>query len=232
MNKQDIKKVVQAEFAPFLQAEGYKNGRTPADMIAIMEKDMPDVSYQFTCHVYRYDVYVFDFGFGLGYPMVTDLLQTIHSHTPIRREIVQVPKYVTGISPTLLGDPLNPGKYQPPFGTEAELKQILDGVRSFYTNEFGQFSGSYSDIRTLDRAINSLDNFREKESTQFPPLLYLFVTRLIVARLAENPLYEQVVEKNFEAIEKEWASFDAVFDRTDEKRPEVFAAKYLRDVKL
>ncbi|MET0465898.1 MAG: hypothetical protein ABW007_22240 [Chitinophagaceae bacterium] len=175
---------------------------------------------------------MFDYGFGLGYPQVTETLQQIHNHTPIRKEIQQVPRFVTGISPVLLGDPLSPGKHQPPFGTEAELKSIMQDVRTFYQHKFARFSETYSDISALDQAVNSLDNFREKESNQFPPLLYLFVTRLIIARLAENPQYEQVVEKNFEAIEKEWASFDATFDRTDEKRPEVFAAKYLRDLKI
>ena len=75
---------------------------------------------------------------------------------------------------------------------------------------------------------NRLDDFRI-DAREFPNLSFFHVTRLIIAKLANDPHFDEIVERNFQALEELWKHEGAVYDRFDESKPEVFTSKYLKD---
>lgn len=95
--------------------------------------------------------------------------------------------------------------------------------------KFIPFCEKYSNIAEIDKLMNSSNNFWIDIIGKSTPIAFFHVTRLIIARLANNPNYGEIVEKNFQALEYLWKQEGAVYDRHDETKPEVFAAKYLKE---
>ena len=151
----------------------------------------------------------------------------INAHVPLARYPTESAFFITGTSPGYLHDPFDPAKAYKYFTTEGELLQILNDAKSFYKNDFIPFCKNCSDFVALDKLINSFDDFWPDSLGKKVPLRFFHVTRLIVAQLAKNPNYNEVVERNFQALEKLWKEDGGVYNRFDESKPEVFAAKYL-----
>ncbi|PZR29955.1 MAG: hypothetical protein DI535_00165 [Citrobacter freundii] len=232
MNKKDLKLVIQSEMNTFLSREGYKKSKTPADVLSIMEKDTDEYSHSFFSTAYSYDGFKVVYHYGFGINRVVNLLSRIHEQVPLRKGPVVIPKQITGISPGLLKTPEDPFRSFQTIKTEQELGRLLEEIKSFYQHEYTDFFSKYADIKAMDAQFNNLDSFYEKEHGVFPALAFLSVSRLIIARLSDNRQYEEVVNRNFDLVEREWLKDGARYDRTDENMPEVFAAKYLKDVKL
>lgn len=201
-------------------------------MITVMEKDTDVCSYAFYCSMVSYDVHKLIYGFSLGINKIVSIQSDIDRQVPLSRTPNRVSKQITGISPGLLADPYDLYKGYRFFGNSQELSVIMEDIKTFYKDDFTRFCAQYSDVKELDKQFNSFDNFYREGSGIFPPLTFFHITRLIIARLANNPVYEKVVEKNFEALEYLWERDGGKYDRFDESKPEVFAAKYLRDLSI
>jgi hypothetical protein len=77
--------------------------------------------------------------------------------------------------------------------------------------------------------MNSPSDFWKVSTGKTIPVAFFHVTRLVIARLANNPDYDMVVEKNIEALEELWKRDGGVYDRNDAAKPEVFASEFLRN---
>ena len=159
-------------------------------------------------------------------------MKEIDSHVPLARFKYEIKSSITGISPGRLFDPFAADRVYKYFSTEGELLSILEEVKSFYKETFVPFCEKYSQFSELDKLINSPDDFWIDNTGKTIPISFLHVTRLVIARLAENPNYDDVVEKNFQALEELWKRDGGVYDRTDRSKPEVFAADYLKKKSL
>jgi len=148
---------------------------------------------------------------------------------PLSRRKYTIQNSITGISPGLLLDPLHISRAYKYFSTEEALVSILQEVKTFYEQQFVPFCAKYSNFGELDKLINSPADFWIDSNGKSTPISFFHVTRLIIARLANNGNFDEVVERNFQGLAELWKNDGGVYDRNDESKPEVFAAKYLKE---
>ena len=228
INKDAIRKIVKAEMNNFLSPLNYKMLKPKGDIVAEFVMNDGNYQYGFHCHTNKYNEYQLIYGFSFGINKVVDILAEINSHVPLPRYPTEPTFFITGTSPGYLLDPFDPARAFKYFKTEEELLQILNDAKSFYKNDFIPFYEKCSDFVALDELINSFDDFWPDSLGKKVPLRFFHVTRLIVAQLAKNPNYDEVVERNFQALEELWKKEGFIYNRFDESKPEVFAAQYLK----
>ena len=232
ITKKEIKTIVEQEIGIFLEALGYRKIKVAADVIAQYEKQTNEYNFSFGCYVNKYDEYKFIYGFGFGVNKVIEILKDIDRKVSLQKTVYTINNSLMSISPGLLLNPLNIYPAYKYVSTTDELINITKEVKLFYEQKFTSFCNNYSEIIEIDKIFNSFENFYTTGWGKFPSLPFFHVTRLVIARLANNPEFEMVVEKNFEALESIWKQDGLKYDRFDETKPEVFAAKYLRDLKV
>ena len=230
MIKPEIRKIVTSELSSYLLPLGYRLIKVKGELIASFEKNDNDYYYDFYSHTNRYNEYQLVYGFSFGINRIVEILKEIDLHTPLSSGAkYQIGPSITGISPGRLLDPFSPDRAYKYFSTQEELLVILEEVKFFYKNTFVPFCEKYSRFVELDKLINSFDDFWIDSTEKSIPISFFHVTRLIIARLANNPNYDEVVEKNYKALEELWEKFGGVYDRNDQSKPEVFAARYLKE---
>lgn len=230
INKATIRKIVKEEMGNFLLPLNYKHLKPRDEIVAVFVKNDGDYFYNFHCYTNKYNKYQLCYGFSFGIARVVKILEEIDSHVPLSRTKYEVKPSITGISPGGLLDPLDPSRGYPFFDTEGGLMSVIEEIKSFYQNAFVPFCEKYCRIEELDKLINSENDFWIDSWGKTIPIAFFHVTRLIIAKLANNPNYDTVVEKNFEALEQLWKREGCVYDRFDESKPEVFAAKFLKQI--
>lgn len=229
IDKTTIRKIVKAEMSDFLSLLNYKMLKSRGEIVAEFVMNDGNYQYGFDCHINKYNEYQLVYGFSFGINKVVDILGEINSHAPLARYPAESTFFITGTSPGYLLDPFDPARAFKYFTTEEELLQILNDAKSFYKKDFIPFCQKCSDLVALDKLINSLDDFWLDSLGKRVPLRFFHVTRLIVAQLAKNPNFDEVIELNFQALEELWKKDGGVYNRFDESKPEVFAAKYLKE---
>jgi hypothetical protein len=231
INAIDIRKIVDHEIGDLLLPAGYSKIKVKADEVASYEKHDSNNYYEFHCHMEKYNDYKLVYGFSFGINRIVQILKEIDMHVPLERRKYNIHNWITGYSPGLLLDPLDISRAYKYFSNEQELLQILQEVKLFYEQQFVPFCEKYSNVSELDKLMNSPIDFWIKGRGKgiSMPIAFFPVSRLIIARLANNPNFDEVVERNFQALEEAWKAEGAVYDRNEETRPEVFAAKYLKE---
>ena len=232
ITKKEIKSKLETNLGNFLNQHGYKKKKVASDMITLFTNESENYNYAFSCSSVLYEVHRLIYGFAFGIKEVVLIQQEIDNHVPLARNKYIIQPYIMNISPGVLLDPFNIYKAYKDIDTEEKLVEVFNDIMNFYNSKFIPFCNQYSNYKNLDKEFNSFDNFYIKGNGIYPSLTFFHETRLIIARLANNPEYEKVVEKNFEALEYLWEQDGGKYDRFDETKPEVFAAKYLRDLKV
>lgn len=162
---------------------------------------------------------VYAFGFGINTVLhVAKKIYELYNIKQFRSNIF------TNVNPSLLEDSFNMYFKQPEFYSEEDLINVLEGVKIFYLEEALPFFEKYGDVQVLDAMINSPEDRWIKEKRSFPGIGYLPVYRLIIAKLAGRPDFDDLVEFNYDAIQIDWKDFD----RNDGSLLEVIASRYLQ----
>ena len=229
MNAIELRKIVTREVGNMLLPIGYSQVKVKADMVASYEKNDGKYYYEFHCHTEKYNEYKLVYAFSLGVNKIVEILKEIDSHVPLSRRIYTVQESITGISPGQLLNPLDISRAYKYFATEEALLSILQEVKTFYEQNFVPFCNKYSNVEELDKLINSSADFWIDSTGKTTPISFFHITRLIIARLANNGNFDEVVERNFQALEELWKRDGGVFDRNDGSKAEVFAAKFLKE---
>jgi len=229
INKAIIRQVIVRELGAFFGPLGFRVEKVKGDIVASMIKDDCVNHYGFHCHTNKYNEYKLVYSFSFGINKVVEVLKEIDGHVPLTKPRLEISGFLTGTSPGYRLDPFDPERGYKYFTTEEGLLQILEDVKAFYRDEFLPFCETYSDVVKLDKLINCFDDFWMDSLGKPVPLRFFHVTRLIVAKLANNPHFDEVVERNFQALEELWKRDGGVYDRFNESKPEVFTAKYLKE---
>ena len=232
IDRKEIREITTSKVSSFLEPLNYIKVKMPSDMLAIFECNDHTHNYRVNLSLIKIHEYKLIYSYEFGIQKIVDLLKEIDKYIPLSKSKYTIKNYITGISPGQLVDPFDIYKAYSFFNSEKQLEKIIDDLKLFYNEKFVPFCIKYSNYKNLDQQFNSFDNFYIKGNGNYPTLTFFHVTRLIIARLANNPEYEKVVEKNFEALEFLWEQDGGKYDRFDETKPEVFAAKYLRDLKI
>ena len=231
MNKKEIKEYTFQKIGPYFSEQGFTVIKTNNESLFNFEKKTDDYFYSCGGYTLKYDNYKLIYGFSFGIRSIVNILRQIDAKTSLSRVPYNLTESLIGVSP---GAILFPKEHERPykyFSDEYELELCLFDVMAFYQSFFLPFCDKYKSIDKLDLLFNDFRDFKT-DNQSFPKLAFFHVTRLIIARLANNPEYEKVVEKNFEALEFLWEQDGGKYDRLDDNKPEVFAAKYLRDLKV
>jgi len=227
INNAKIKQIVSAEMSDFLSPLGYKSIKVKAGVVASFEKNDATNYCEFHCHVNKYNDFQLVYGFSFGINEVVQVLKYIDSHVPLANYKYEVKEAITGISPGLLLDPLHISRAYKFFNTGMELLSIIEEIKLFYEKRFIPFCNKYSSLVELDKLMNSADDFWLDSTGKSIPISFFHVTRLVISKMSNSPRYDEVVERNFQALEAIWKAEGATYDRTDESKPEVFTANYL-----
>lgn len=223
-NKPAVNNIINEELSPFLNDIGYKCTRSKGGDFFYEKTDNINY-YSFYCFAQKYShEFKFIYGFELGINKVYEILNEINLQVPIN----SIKKSFTGISPGQLLDPLDIFRGYKYFHSKETLITILNEVKTFYWNQVIPFDLRNSNIFELDKHYNSLENFQKDSWGKFPSLNHFHITRLIIAKLANNPQFEIVVERNFQALEEIFIKDGGIFPRNDMTIPEVFASEYLK----
>ena len=228
IDKAAIRKIVKVEMSNFLSPFNYKMLKSKGDTVAEFAMNDGNYFYDFHCHTNKYNEYELVYGFSFGIARLVKILKEIDSRVPLSRYKYEIKPSITGISPGRMQDPYAPDRGYKSFSTENGLLSVIEEIKSFYKDVFVPFCEKYSRFEELDKLVNSPGDFWIDSTGKTIPFAFFHVTRLIIARLANNPHYDIVVEKNFEALEQLWKRDGGVYNRFDELKPEVFAAKYLK----
>ncbi len=232
MNKKEVNEIVNRKLEPYFLEQGYVSSKPKSEIIFQYTKKDELYAYSGGGYLLKYDKDVLVYGFSFGINKIVEILREIDSHVKLQKfNPYNINDTFIGISPGVILFPRETSRAYKSFGDAFELELILNDIIVFHRDFFTTFTQKYNNAVALDKLYNRLDDFRTDEIS-FPSLSFLPVTRLIIARLAENPDYEKVVEKNFELLEYLWERDGGKYDRFDESNPEVFAAKYLRNLKL
>lgn len=226
--KAAIKRIVKTKLGEWLSSQGYKSINEGPEIIASFEREDDNYFYSLNCYTEKYDVFKLVYGFSFGIKRIVEILKDIDSHVALSRGKYTIKNSITGVSPGLLLDPLHIARAYNTFNTEEELLTRLMEIEQFYEETFKPFCTKFSDVNELNRLVNSFDDFWKDSWGKRTPIAFFHVTRLIIARMANDPNFEEIVERNFQALEELWRAQAAVYDRTDSSKPEVFAAEYLR----
>ena len=230
IDKPTIRKIVKSEMSSFLFPLNYKMLAAKGEMVAEFVMDDGKYFYNFYCFTEKYNAYKLIYGFSFGIESVVKILKQIDAHVPLSRTKYEIKPSITGISPGRLFDPYDPGGGYNYFDTENGLLSVIEEIKSFYKEAFVPFCAKYSSLEELDKLMNTADDFWIDSTGKIIPISFFHVTRLVIARLTNNSDYDMVVNKNFDALEELWKRDGGVYDRFDEKKPEVFAAKYLKQL--
>ena len=124
------------------------------------------------------------------------------------------------------------GTYLPQMQTEADVKLSVDMIIDFLTKDGFPLLDKSNDLREIDKAINGDDFWITDSNMPFNLGGNFYVKRLIIAKLAGNPKYDEVVRKNYEGladqIKSEGNSFEV--NQTDLSLPIPFTVEYLKNV--
>ena len=227
LSTKEAKEYIKRELEPYFLEQGFTS-KNEREFVFSYCSDKDGVSYELDGYLLKYNEYKFVYRFYFGLQKVVEILKQIDKHVPLKRNKYIIGNSLIGISPGSILFPREPERPYKDFDNEFRLKLILFDIQAFYQNYFLRFCSKYSDIRQLNKLYNRLDDFRV-DSWEFPNLAFFYVTRLVIARLANDPCFDEIIDRNFQALEQLWKQEGAVYDRLDESKPEVFAAKYLKD---
>jgi hypothetical protein len=228
IKKAAINRIVKTKLGEWLSPQGYLSINEGPEIIASFEKEDDNYFYSFNCYTEKYDVFRLVYGFSFGIKRIVEILKEIDAHVMLSRRKYAIKNSITAVSPGLLLDPLHITRAYNTFNTEEELLARLKEIEQFYEQTFKPFCKRFSDINELNSLINSYDDFWKDSWGKHTPIAFFHVTRLIIARMANDPNFEEIVERNFQALEELWKAQGAEYDRTDSSKPEVFAVEYLR----
>lgn len=230
MNTKNIKEILSRDLEPLFVEKGFKT-KNESQLVFSYYAEKKDVTYAVDGHLLKYNDYVLVYHFYFGIKKVVEHLREIDRVVPLDSNKYTVSNSLITISPGVVLFPKETDRAYKSFDSDFKLKLILFDIQVFYQDFYLPFCNKFSDIKQLDKLFNRLDDFRT-DSSIFPGLAFFYVTRLIIARMANNPDYDEVVERNFQILEAEFRKFGGTYDRNDETQPVVFAAKYLRDLKV
>jgi hypothetical protein len=227
LKTKEVKDYVKRELEPHFVEQGFTS-KTEKEFVFSYSCDNEGTSHELFGYLLKYNDYKLVYGFSFGLQKVVEVLKQIDKHTPLERRKYSIGNTLISISPGSILFPREPERPYKDFDNEFRLKLILFDIQAFYQSYYLPFCNKYSDIKQLNKLYNRLDDFRI-DAWEFPNLGFFHVTRLVIARLANDPNFDEIVNKNFEALEQLWQRDGGVYDRLDESKPEVFAAKYLKD---
>ena len=232
MIKKEFKAIIARELVPFFQEQGYKKISYLGMLIALYKEDSNTV-YRMGTDDLKYNGFVLIYYYQFGLKIVNSILKEIEKHVPLKKGLYHPVDTYLLISPGVLLDPFHHSRAYDEVMNEQESVVMLDELKQFYLDQFIPFYDKYSDIHYMDSLINNLDDFWEGANgrDRYPGIGYFHIIRLIYARLANNPNFDTIVERNLDAFDKYWKSIGGTFDRNADKEfAEVYAGKYLRDL--
>lgn len=123
--------------------------------------------------------------------------------------------------------------YLPECSSENDIINCVADIIDFSKNHALPLIEKANNLKFLDNEING-ENFWETDWQKKFNLGGNFdIKRLIIAKLADNPNFEEVVDKNYKAIEKasEESGYPFTYNRNDLSMPVPCVLEILKDVK-
>lgn len=127
---------------------------------------------------------------------------------------------------------INKDTYLPKMETEIDVKNCVDIIISFLRETAFPLLDRFNDLREIDREINGQFFWDTDWRKPFNLGGNFDVKRLVVARLANNEDFEEVVDKTYKSIEKLSLEngYPFVYDRSDLSMPLPYVVSMLKDV--
>ncbi len=226
LTNQMIKNQIGQELEPKFTGIGF-NVIPGNELLFCYQREEDGIFQGVDGYLLKYNDFKLVYRFEFGIQAVVQVLREIDKHVPLRKTKYEISNCLVGVSPGGILFPLEPERPYKDFADELQLQSILFDIQAFYLGYYQTFVEKYKDLSRLNLLFNRLDDFVIKPSG-FPNLAFFHITRLVLARMANDPNFEEIVERNFQALEELWKAQGAVYDRTDSSKPEVFAAEYLR----
>lgn len=123
--------------------------------------------------------------------------------------------------------------YLPECSNEEDIIKSVSEIIDFTNTHAFPLLEKSNDIKFLDAEINDNDFWETDWQQKFNLGGNFDIKRLIIAKLAGNPNFDEIIDKNYKAIEKasEESGYPFTYDRNDLSMPVPSVLEILKDIK-
>jgi hypothetical protein len=128
---------------------------------------------------------------------------------------------------------LNHFNYLPDIRTEDDVKKCTEMMTDFLVNTALPIVDKFNDLREIDKLINGIDPWTTDWQMPYAFGGNFYEKRLIIAKLAGNSSFDDLVDFNYKTLEKLSAEngHPFTYNRSDLAKPLPALIKILQDVK-
>ncbi|MBL7898318.1 MAG: hypothetical protein JNJ99_07270 [Crocinitomicaceae bacterium] len=232
MNKNEAKELVIKHINVFFESQGYKLVKK-ADSSVVYQKNMNSGFDGFASGTVDYNpIQKIRYSFYKRIESIEEITylisQKVKLNPPIDKKTISL---AFGYDSLILGKYVD--TYLPECKVEEDVAKCVQEIIGFAEMHALPLLEKANDIRYLDAQING-EIFWETDWQQKFNLGGNFdIKRLIVAWLANNPNFNEIVEKNYNAIEKasELSGYPFKYNRQDLSLPIPCALEILKSIK-
>lgn len=222
MTKKETKEFIAKYFDSFALENGFKPYSKKLDDIAclyIKEYDLGRDVITFGMYNYAISHQIF-YHYGKFFNSIEQVVKQVND------KIKLTPPYSKELYYTTLSfgyeslNGVNKSAYLPFVENEEQVKNCIDEIIAFSKTQAFPLLDKMNDLYFLNKEINGTD-FWESSWQKKYALSNFDIKRLIIAKLAGSPNFDEIVDKNYKAIEKASAEngYPFIYDRNDLNKP-------------
>ncbi len=231
MNKTEARQLMMKYLIPQIEKYGFKErGRgTEFEIVRKVKSGEDVIMGGFTDYNPQQEII---YGTGKRDRRIIDILLKLQDSGAIMSLPVNKKTYSISVTYSLLNK-IYTGSYMPRMETEQDVEKCVNIMVDFLINTAFPILENFEDLREIDKMINGDEPWTT--DWRMPHTLggYFYENRLIIAKLVNNPRYEDLIDFNYKTLERLSAENGSPFtyDRNDLSKPLPALIKLLEDVK-
>lgn len=233
MTKKETKEFIGKYFDSIAVENGFKPYTKKMGDIAclyIKEHDFGRDIITFGMYNYAASHQIF-YHFGKFYTLIEQVVEKVNERIKLNPPFLKEPYYTTLSFSYESLNGLNKSAYLPYVENEEQVKKCIDEIITVSKTIAFPLLEKMNDLHFLDKEVNGGD-FWESSWQKRYTFANFDIKRLIIAKLAGNPKFDEIIDKNYKSIEKasEESGYPFTYNRTDLNMPVPCVLKILKDM--
>lgn len=232
MNKQEAKEFVIKHIDNFFENNGFKLLKKVDSSVIYQRKNKNSIDGFASGTVDYNPIQIVRYSFYKRINSIEEITASVNQKVklspPINKDTVSL---AFGYGGLVLGKHID--TYLPECSAEADIIKSVNEIIDFANTHAFPLLENSNDIKFLDTEINGCDFWETDWQRKFNLGGNFDIKRLIIAKLAGNPNFDEIVDKNYKAIEKasEESGYPFTYDRNDLTMAVPCVLEILKDIK-
>ena len=222
MTKKEAKEFIAKYFDAFAFENGFKpytKKKGDIDFLYIRGHEFGRDTISISMYNYALSHQIF-YHYGKLYNVIENIVELLNDKVKLSPPYSKEQYYTTLNFGYESLNGLNKPAYLPYVGNEEMVRKCVNEIISFSVNTAFPLLDKMNNFKFLDNEINNED-FWESGWQKKYAFAHFNIKRLIIAKLAGNPSFDEIADRNYKAIEKasEESGYPFTYDRNDLSMP-------------